>query len=155
MMRRLSALALRTLLATAAIVSVSRAQVVVGSDEAERAIKSLQGRWMLVALTIDGRKLEFNRFNESVLVHDGKKQTLFVNGEERGSFNVDVQPGEKPAKIDLTPVGGLAKGRKVQGIYKLEKDKLTVCTSHDPDRRPGDFVSEPGSRDTPAVYVKW
>jgi uncharacterized protein (TIGR03067 family) len=137
---------------TSASVPVARAAD--GPDDAEEVMKSLQGKWKLVALTVDGLELGKENYGKSVLIHDGKTQTIQINGEDRGSFDVEVRPGAEPSEIDLSSINGPSEGRKYPGIYKLEGDRLTVCTSRDPDRRPTEFASESGTRITLAVYER-
>ncbi len=154
MLRRLSTFSLSSLLAVVAVTSAPLSRAADGPDDAEKVLKSLQGKWRLVALTVDGQELGEQNYGVSVLVHEGKTQTIQINGENRGSYDVEITPSEEPARIDLASVDGPTKGRKYPGIYKLEGDRLTVCTSRDPDLRPADFASKPGTRVTLAVYER-
>jgi uncharacterized protein (TIGR03067 family) len=40
---------------------------------------------------------------------------------------VKLDPTRRPRQIDLTALDGPAEGKTVQGIYKLEKGRLTIC----------------------------
>lgn len=105
----------------------------------------LEGGWTAVAAERDGapadelvgHRIEFtgDRFRIS------KDGTVIFGGR------VAAAPEKVPATIDFTNEEGQAKGQSWQGIFKIEKDTLTICDNA-PDTtaaRPGDFAAPKGS----------
>ena len=66
----------------------------------------------------------------------------------------DFDPTAKPFPVlDLTRRGAMAReGQTISGIYKLEGDRLTICTARLPEGHPDDFTTAPGIA---ARFASW
>jgi len=70
---------------------------------------------------------------------DLMKVGLGEGGEKAAKIKVDAS--KTPHHIDITPDDGPEKGKTFPGIYKLDKDELTLAFTEKADR-PKDFKSE-------------
>lgn len=112
-------------------------------DDPKKALEGLQGEWKLVGLTKNGVPEPKNRLTTSSLTVSKSNITLNdgVNKPE-GTFTIDTKTNPPMIDIQLTANAGNASLGK--GIYKLEKDKLTICFSLNSTDRPKEFKSEKG-----------
>lgn len=114
-------------------------------DDAQKELKALQGKWKTIALEEAGNPTP----KESVpnyTMHigaDGKSTGKLPEAEFHFTFTVD--PKKNPKTIDIVHETGDKKDKKQYGIYKLEGDKWTVCStppgSAESDR-PKDFTTK-------------
>jgi len=111
----------------------------------------LEGTWVLVAMQRDGTAVPVNMPAEGIAPAEwtfaaGELRIVRGGHEERAAYSVDASTD--PPRITIRPTGEDA--GPVQGIFRLDGDKLTICVS-EPDRPlPGDFASAPDSGQ--AVY---
>src|SRR5262245_1637748 len=101
----------------------------------------LQGTWNALSGESSGK--EQKEATEHSLIFEGDKFSV-KKGDKvmvKGTFKVDAS--KKPKEIDMEIADGPddVKGKKAQGIYKLEGDELTWC------------VDEPGSGDRPKEFA--
>ena len=106
----------------------------------ERDLAALKGTWAVVrARGPGGMELPKDALADGRVTwtfKDGGKATFSdkVEGKD-AEYTYSIDPSRTPKEIDLTPVGPEPehKGFKKFGIYKLEKDKLTLCVTDDRD----------------------
>ena len=88
----------------------------------------MQGEWQVVEakgkkVTKDDAEVKAMRFvikdNELVVRADGG------GAERKKTFKLD--PAKTPKEIDITSLDGQEKDTTAACIYKLEKDRLTIC----------------------------
>jgi uncharacterized protein (TIGR03067 family) len=70
----------------------------------------------------------------------------------KGRYRVD--PAQTPREIDIIATTGENEGKTLKGIYRLEKDTLTLCYIVPDKDRPTQFKSEPGSGVTLTVWKR-
>jgi RNA polymerase sigma-70 factor (ECF subfamily) len=112
-------------------------------------LKSLQGVWKVIALEADGSKapaeaLEKMRWT----VRGSELRSLDSAADPQVRAKLRLDPEQNPRHIDLVILEGEEKGKTVQGIYKLESGRWTVClreTKTAGRGRPKEFATEPGS----------
>jgi len=113
-------------------------------DDLAEERKLLQGTWQAVRLEADGETAPPEVTKKVRWLFTGEDYTG-VSPEMDFKGKYTINPAKKPKEIDLLPAGG--KG-KMQAIYKLEGDQLTLCIG---ETRPSDFVTKEGSKRT--LYV--
>jgi uncharacterized protein (TIGR03067 family) len=137
-----------TRFATALLLAV--AVTLTARSEDKKPVTVLEGEWKFTAVTKEGKVEE--KLSVAKLTAAGDKLTVrFETRAELAEFTLD--PNAKPASIDLQPLdkdgNPLKKGEKemavVKGIYKIEKDVLTMCFALDGGERPKGFKSEKGT----------
>jgi len=92
--------------------------------------KAMRGTWVAVGGEARGKKITKDELPLQWTFEAGGK-AVFANrttGDE-SPFTYTIDPSKKPKAIDITYAGTLAalKSSKQFGIYKVEKDKLTLC----------------------------
>ena len=94
-------------------------------QDKEKAVKELQGTWDGVRADQGGNKGQLGVVWE--VKADKIIETRTATGEEIGEWKYRIDPTKTPKEIDLTPSVGPAAGKTLKGIYKIEKDTLTIC----------------------------
>ncbi len=115
-------------------------------DKAADEMKKLQGEWQVVQVEARGKKVSKDdaRAKHMRFVFEGDTITIPLEqskAELKSTFKLD--PSKSPKSIDVIALDGPLKGQTAAGIYKLEKDRLTICIPNfppaDPSKRPTKF----------------
>ena len=109
-------------------------------DAARKELQRLQGTWKVLKAQRSWDPTSTRNVNKHPVIISGDKITFTHRDEKRGDVAaITLDSRMKPAAIDLRP----GRGKVVlKGIYKLEKDKLTICIAVEPDApRPMEFTS--------------
>jgi uncharacterized protein (TIGR03067 family) len=109
--------------------------------EAPREEEKILGTWVITSA--ERGNVAQDRFKDlkATFTADGKWITHLPDGDREGAYKLNT--AKKPKEIDLVN----AKGNTMLGIYKLEKDALTICLGEeDTDERPTEFASKEGTR---------
>jgi len=118
-------------------------------DRVKKEMDQLQGGWKSEVTVVDGAKrwtsLQFD--GDAVTWQNHIAQGRF-NKASVVKFTYKLDLSEKPPKIDLTWAEFANKGKVDLGIYRLEGDKLTLCTSQIGKERPQAFEAKEGSGHT-------
>lgn len=108
--------------------------------------KKLEGLWELIRVESDGKE---PYTIQTYLSIEGDKWTLeTLRRKQQLVFRID--PTGEPKTIDLVQKSANAKDSIDKGIYKLDRDTLTVCTAqvgnrfNDTKARPKEFKSTEG-----------
>jgi len=120
--------------------------LVAGADDAIAEVKRLQGEWQLVEIQTKGKTV--SKDDDGIkgmkfIIKDNNMDvtTAKADGKERKK-TFQVNPSKSPKEMDITSLDGQEKGQTAACIYKLEKNKLTICMPYfvkDPSLRPTEF----------------
>jgi uncharacterized protein (TIGR03067 family) len=123
----------------------------------------LKGSWKGLWGEFEGKKVEFQKGQEVIYVFDENKLVIKATdgeGEQSYEESYEIDPTRHPKTIDMTVtarVSSTFKGvtkvgtvkHKVQGIYKVEENRLTIAQGPPNGKklavRPSEFVTNPGS----------
>jgi uncharacterized protein (TIGR03067 family) len=109
---------------------------------------SLEGTWRVVSATAQGKPVPEELVMGLQLTFRGDKVTLSVLDKAKdGTFKTD--PTKTPKQIDLQAFGP----NTAPGIYRIEKDTLTICFSEG-GKRPTAFESAAGTRNVLLVLKR-
>ncbi len=111
------------------------------ADKVNKGLKELEGTYKLVHAERDGKSAEKALIETVTIVIRGDEFTLAFSPDDKKVAKIQVTPDAKPSTIDLTPQDGPEKGKTFPGIYKLEKDILTLAFS-EKGERPREFKSD-------------
>jgi RNA polymerase sigma factor (sigma-70 family) len=115
-------------------------------DAAVEELRALQGEWKVVALAENGRKATANDVKGMRWTFKGTRLLGFDPGQPQKEFGeVRLDPTKEPKHIDIVSLEGNLKGKTLQGIYKREKGRLTVCLRDPGKGRPTEFTADAGS----------
>ena len=113
------------------------------ADPAADEVKKLQGEWQVVEVEAKGKKAakdDAEVKNMRFVIKDNELTFRAADGagrERKKTFKLD--PAKSPKEIDITSLDGQEKDQTAACIYKLEKDRLTICMPYfvkDPSRGP-------------------
>jgi uncharacterized protein (TIGR03067 family) len=111
------------------------------AEPAKEALAGLQGEWKQLEYTKNGMKDECS--NCFVIIKDNFFTVREAGRNDVATFTID--PKADPKTIDLK-VQEKDQVLSLKGIYKLEKDKLTICIGLADAERPKEFKSAKGSK---------
>jgi uncharacterized protein (TIGR03067 family) len=126
---------------------VGPASPIHADDPAAGKAERLEGRWRVAALESDGRKATEA---EVKAMKDGgwtfkDSQVSFDDPNAPGKSTFKLDPSKSPKQIDLIGVDGPQKGKTMEGIYKREGKRLTICVrdlAAAAKGRPTEFVTK-------------
>jgi uncharacterized protein (TIGR03067 family) len=110
-----------------------------GTKDEKDDLKKFEGEWVFSAWDHAGNPLPAEARETAKWTIKGEKYTFEFNDlKEEGTIKLD--PGKKPATIDLAITEGEDKGKSQVGIYKMDGDTITVC------------LAPPGAKDRPTEF---
>jgi uncharacterized protein (TIGR03067 family) len=127
-------------------------QAPVESPEVKKELAKHQGVWTTVSFHRDGKDTPDAIARSITRTVDGDHVVWKRNGKSFSGSTIVLDPTADPKTIDILADGGPARDKRVLGIYKLEDDRLTICTSDADQPRPKDFKAEKDSKRTLMVF---
>lgn len=121
------------------------------TDANAKDLAKMQGDWMVVSITSDGRKLSDDEAQTLFRSAKGNQCTIYNFNRPISKVTFKIDATKTPKTIDSTP-NGPAKSPPVLGIYEFEGDKLKVCNSRPGMPRPTSFDAKEGSNHTTVVW---
>ena len=124
------------------------------AQEPDAELKRHQGTWDVVKFVRNGEDSPADLVASIVRIVDGDHVVWRRDGKSFSGSTIVLDPTADPKTIDILADGGPARDKRVRGVYKLEDDKLTICTSDPDEPRPKDFKAEKGSKQTLMVFKR-
>jgi uncharacterized protein (TIGR03067 family) len=110
-----------------------------GKDDPKDAIKAFEGEWQFSSWEQGGTELPKEFLDAAKWkVKDGKY--TFSAGDQTEEGTIKLDPEKKPATLDFEITAGNDKGKTQVGIYKVEKEAITLC------------LARPGEKDRPTEF---
>ncbi|HEY7156720.1 MAG TPA: sigma-70 family RNA polymerase sigma factor [Gemmataceae bacterium] len=117
------------------------------ADAKKTDAENIQGSWKVVSAKANGVEDDENvkSLKSGEFVISADKITIRI-GDKLEELMYTIDPTTKPKTIDIVHVQDGGGEETTQAIYKLEKDKLTICGPHPRGKeRPKEFESKEGS----------
>jgi uncharacterized protein (TIGR03067 family) len=113
--------------------------------EKKDELKKVEGDWVFTSWDQSGLLLPEERLSEAKWSVKGNKYTFTMGAAtEEGTLKLD--PGKKPAALDLAITSGPDKGKEQLGIYRIERDGIVLCLARaGAKERPTEFAAPEGS----------
>jgi uncharacterized protein (TIGR03067 family) len=121
-----------------------------GKEESERH----QGTWRATSSIYDGQEAPEEIVRSITRTVEKDHVVWKREGKSFAGTRIELDPSRDPRTIDVIPDGGKDRGERVLGIYKLEKDRLTICMAAPGQPRPGAFKAEKGSGCTLRTFTR-
>jgi uncharacterized protein (TIGR03067 family) len=110
----------------------------------EKALKELEGKYAVTHMEKGGKVAEQAKVDAVKLSITGDELVFTIEGKEEKQerkAKIKADASVTPHTIDIMPSEGEAKGKTFPGIYKVEKNMLTLVFTEE-DERPKDFKAE-------------
>lgn len=118
-------------------------------DAAKKEVQKLTGTYVMASGESRAEKLSEESIKGAKMTIEGEKYTATFGGDSvKGTLKVD--PTKTPKEIDATD----SEGKTILGIYKFEKEQLTVCFAPPGKERPKEFSVKAGTGDFIHVWKK-
>jgi len=105
-------------------------------------LEKLQGNWHVTALELDGRDMPAEPFEGAMIIVE-KNNFTSLNMGATYEGTVEIDETTEPKSFDMVFTAGHAAGTRNRGIYKLSRERWTICVATRGDARPGKFATKP------------
>jgi uncharacterized protein (TIGR03067 family) len=129
---------MKTLICCAALLFLAGFKVVEAGEKATD-LDRLQGTWLVVTLTENGKTVPAKETEVLELVVDKDTMTTYEKGKVLVQYKVKLDPTKTPKMIDFTHQVGDDKGKTEPGIYAFDKDHLKMSIDDNKKGRPTVF----------------
>jgi uncharacterized protein (TIGR03067 family) len=123
-------------------------------DAVKNELKRHQGTWIATSSTFDGQKAPEEIVRSIKRIATDDHVVWQRDGKQFAGTRVVLDSTNEPNTIDAIPDGGRNRGERVLGIYKLDRDTLTICMAALGQPRPKEFKAEKGSAWTLQTFAR-
>jgi uncharacterized protein (TIGR03067 family) len=121
---------------------------------ANEELEKQQGTWVAVSSLRDGEEAP-REIVRSITRTVEKDHVIWKrDGKSFAGTTIILDGSKDPKTIDVLPDGGPSRGKRVLGVYRIEKDTLTLCMADAEQPRPSEFKAERGSRQTLMIFKR-
>lgn len=107
-------------------------------------LDKLQGTWRVTSLEVDGQAMAPSALGDArIVITRNRFVSLGMGGTYEGTVEIDAT--RSPRTFDLVFTAGHAIGTRNLGIYKLERDRWTICLATRGTTRPKEFATRAGT----------
>ncbi len=142
------------LLALGLLVLVRGIPVLADDKAVEDALKTQRGTWTVTSSIYEGQTFPDPLALTIQRIVEGDHVVWKRSGKSFAGTKIVLDPTREPKAIDVIPDGGPNRDKRVLGIYKVEKDKLTICMASPENPRPKEFKAEKGSGCTLRTFIR-
>jgi uncharacterized protein (TIGR03067 family) len=115
--------------------------------------KKLQGTWRLTAQEHGGKKSTAKEIANLTLEVSKSRFTSRDGDDVKEEAELSrLDSSAKPAELDLKITAGPDRDKVVKGVWKLDRDELTVCIAEPGRERPKEFKGAEGTGHTLLVF---
>jgi len=104
-------------------------------------LKRLEGRYKVIIMEKATGPAPKEVIENLSFIFKGNKLTVKLANEEEKNAQFKLDPEKVPPAIDIFPLDGDYKGKTFPGIYKIDKDEVTIVMT-EKGERPKDFKPE-------------
>ncbi len=133
---------------------VRKAKSKVDSRAAAGPATEFEGEWQMLSGVMNGKPMEESMVQWVKRVTRGNQTTVVAGPQTMLKVEFTFDPAASPQAIDYFNLAGANKGKRQEGIYRLDGDVLTVCVAAPGDRRPGEFASLAGDGRTLTAWKR-
>ena len=150
---------MRSLLATRPFILATLAlfvsAVTTADDKADKdELKRQEGTWAVVSSIHEGQAAPRDLIRSIKRVVEGDHVVWERDGKRFAGTTIELDLGQDPKAINVTPDGGRNRGQRVLGIYKFEGEQLTICMAEPGKPRPKAFEANKGSGCTLRTFTR-
>jgi uncharacterized protein (TIGR03067 family) len=125
------------------------------AGDAKKDLEAMQGIWKVESIKESfGKAPPDDVIKEFVVTIKDDTMKVSRGGQTVVAFKMKLDTTKDPKTIDFTHAEGPDKDKTEPGIYKLEGDTLTLCTTDFGKERPTVFATKEGTRNSLAVLKK-
>ena len=116
---------------------------------------NLEGTWAIVEQLEEGKSVAQERLQGRMLVFAGNQMSFVVSPARKLDYHIKLDRTTDPKSIDAVPAVATPNVQPLRGIYRLEKDKLTIVIHNAKNSvRPSNFKSGLESPNTRVWVLK-